>query len=109
MTCKKVLECLQPVHCIVWAKELPFAKLFGEAGLANDLDLKSDDQAEEASEEDRNWHRMKESETTTEYARRVRLAKGSLNVTLLTWQLLRFAVRPEATIRTVGHTLTTVT
>jgi hypothetical protein len=61
------------VHCIVWAKELPFAKLFGEAGLANDLDMKSDDQSEEASEEDLNWHRLKENETATAYARRVRL------------------------------------
>lgn len=61
----------QPVHCIVWAKELPFAKLFGEAGLANDLDMRSDDQGEEPSEEDTNWHRIKENETPTAYARRV--------------------------------------
>ncbi|GAQ81904.1 SMT3/SUMO-activating complex catalytic component UBA2 [Klebsormidium nitens] len=61
----------QPVHCIVWAKELPFAKLFGEAGLANDLDMRSDDQAEEPLEEDTNWHRVKENETPTAYACRV--------------------------------------
>lgn len=26
------------IHCVVWAKELLFAKLFGPRGTANDLD-----------------------------------------------------------------------
>lgn len=29
---------VQPVHCIVWAKELPFQKLFGDKSTPSDLD-----------------------------------------------------------------------
>lgn len=79
----------------MWAKELPFAKLFGEAGLANDLDMKSDDQSEEASEEDLNWHRLKENETATAYARRVRLGGSFCMVTSKFTEKLVDYCRPD--------------
>ena len=36
---------LQFVHCIVWAKELLFAKLFGDKNQENDLNVRSSDAA----------------------------------------------------------------
>ncbi|GBG69526.1 hypothetical protein CBR_g4362 [Chara braunii] len=71
----------KPVHCIVWAKELPFAKLFGERGVANDLDIRvmaegggaGEDARSEGheTEEKYSYEWCKESETSRAFARRI--------------------------------------
>lgn len=43
---------LQFVHCIVWAKDLLFAKLFGDKNQENDLNVRSSDASSSAHAED---------------------------------------------------------
>eukprot|EP00897_Mesotaenium_endlicherianum_P009495 jgi/Mesen1/8574/ME000497S07985 len=61
----------KPVHCIVWAKELPFAKLFGERGQASDLDRSTDDMSAAEEEEERAFFEMRPGERPDAFTRRV--------------------------------------
>ncbi|KAM1030630.1 hypothetical protein ACFX13_035228 [Malus domestica] len=58
------------VHCIVWAKELLFAKLFGDKNQANDLNVRSSDGASSSKQaEDVFEHR--DDEDIEQYGRRI--------------------------------------
>ncbi|CAN1255857.1 SUMO-activating enzyme subunit 2 [Linum perenne] len=58
------------VHCIVWAKELLFAKLFGDKNQDNDLNVHSGDAAGSSEQADDVFDR-KADETIEQYGRRI--------------------------------------
>ncbi|XP_073046767.1 SUMO-activating enzyme subunit 2-like [Primulina eburnea] len=58
------------VHCIVWAKELLFAKLFGDKNRENDLNVRSSD-ASVSSEQIEDVFELKVDENVEKYARRI--------------------------------------
>ncbi|XP_075520875.1 SUMO-activating enzyme subunit 2 isoform X1 [Primulina tabacum] len=58
------------VHCIVWAKELLFAKLFGDKNRENDLNVRSSD-ASVSSEPTEDVFKRKIDENIEKYARRI--------------------------------------
>ncbi|XP_075504521.1 LOW QUALITY PROTEIN: SUMO-activating enzyme subunit 2-like [Primulina tabacum] len=58
------------VHCIVWAKELLFAKLFGDKNRENDLNARSSD-ASVSSEQIEDVFERKVDENVEKYARRI--------------------------------------
>lgn len=58
------------VHCIVWAKELLFAKLFGDRSQANDLNAQSNDTPGSAKD-DTDVFDFHEDESYEEYGRRI--------------------------------------
>ncbi|KAJ7967277.1 SUMO-activating enzyme subunit 2 [Quillaja saponaria] len=58
------------VHCIVWAKELLFAKLFGDKNQENDLNVRSSD-AESSSEHKDDVFERKKDEDIEQYGRRI--------------------------------------
>ncbi|XP_043712789.1 SUMO-activating enzyme subunit 2-like [Telopea speciosissima] len=58
------------VHCIVWAKDLLFAKLFGDKNLENDLYVRSND-ASNSSEIVRDPFEQRESEDPEKYGQRI--------------------------------------
>ena len=60
----------------MWAKELPFIRLFGDQELDNDLDLRQEGMDEAAAVEERHFFRYRGSpgtknESTSAYARRI--------------------------------------
>jgi ubiquitin-like 1-activating enzyme E1 B len=59
---------LQFVHCIVWAKDLLFAKLFGDKNQDNDLDVHSKD---DDSNSKTDVFLRNEDESLDQYARRI--------------------------------------
>uniref|UniRef100_A0A0C9S4A9 SUMO-activating enzyme subunit n=1 Tax=Wollemia nobilis TaxID=56998 RepID=A0A0C9S4A9_9CONI len=59
------------VHCIVWAKELLFAKLFGDRSQANDLNVQSNDTAAGSANDDGDVLNFREGENSEDYGRRV--------------------------------------
>ncbi|GAB2291786.1 SUMO-activating enzyme subunit 2 [Dionaea muscipula] len=60
------------VHCIVWAKELLFAKLFGDKNQENDLNVRSGDGAgSSSSEHPLDVFERRNNEDIEEYGRRV--------------------------------------
>lgn len=61
---------LQFVHCIVWAKELLFAKLFGDKNQGNDLNVRSSDAAS-SSEHGGDVFERREDEDVAQYGRRI--------------------------------------
>ena len=61
---------LQFVHCIVWAKELLFAKLFGDKNQANDLNVRSSDGAS-SSEQAEDVFEHRNDEDIEQYGRRI--------------------------------------
>lgn len=60
----------QFVHCIVWAKDLLFAKLFGDKNQENDLNVRSNDPAS-SSDHAEDVFELKKDETIEQYGRRV--------------------------------------
>ncbi|XP_052204357.1 SUMO-activating enzyme subunit 2 isoform X2 [Diospyros lotus] len=58
------------VHCIVWAKDLLFAKLFGDKNLENDLNVRSNDAAS-SSEHVEDVFERKKDEGIEEYGRTI--------------------------------------
>ncbi|KAK6916608.1 Ubiquitin-activating enzyme, SCCH domain [Dillenia turbinata] len=58
------------VHCIVWAKDLLFAKLFGDKNQANDLNVRSSDAAGSSEPADNVFER-KTDEKIEQYGRRI--------------------------------------
>lgn len=58
------------VHCIVWAKELLFAKLFGDRSQANDLNAQSND-AGGSTKDDADAFDIHEDESYEDYGRRI--------------------------------------
>lgn len=61
---------MQFVHCIVWAKDLLFAKLFGDKNQANDLNVRSSDGAS-SSEQAEDVFEHRKDEDIEQYGRRV--------------------------------------
>ncbi|KAL9274726.1 SUMO-activating enzyme subunit 2-like protein [Drosera capensis] len=60
------------VHCIVWAKELLFAKLFGDKNQDNDLNVRSADGASSSSSEDAvDVFERRNDEDIEQYGRRI--------------------------------------
>ncbi|KAK6253714.1 hypothetical protein QUC31_015434 [Theobroma cacao] len=57
------------VHCIVWAKDLLFAKLFGDKNLENDLNVHSNDAANSSEHSD--VFEYRKDEDIEEYGRRI--------------------------------------
>ncbi|KAG5526686.1 hypothetical protein RHGRI_032822 [Rhododendron griersonianum] len=60
----------QFVHCIVWAKDLLFAKLFGDKNQDNDLNVRSSD-ATSSSEHAEDVFERKKDEDIEQYGRRI--------------------------------------
>ncbi|XP_065866282.1 SUMO-activating enzyme subunit 2 isoform X2 [Euphorbia lathyris] len=58
------------VHCIVWAKDLLFAKLFGDKNQGNDLNVRSSD-ASESSKHAEDVFERRENEDIEQYGRRI--------------------------------------
>ncbi|KAB2603185.1 SUMO-activating enzyme subunit 2-like [Pyrus ussuriensis x Pyrus communis] len=58
------------IHCIVWAKELLFAKLFGDKNQANDLNVRSSDGAS-SSEQAEDVFEHRNDEDIEQYGRRI--------------------------------------
>lgn len=58
------------VHCIVWAKELLFAKLFGDKNQDNDLNVRSTDAAS-SSDHPEDVFERREDEDIEQYAKRI--------------------------------------
>ncbi|XP_038900316.1 SUMO-activating enzyme subunit 2 [Benincasa hispida] len=58
------------VHCIVWAKDLLFAKLFGDKNQENDLNVRSSDPAS-SSDHAEDIFELSKDETIEHYGRRV--------------------------------------
>ncbi|XP_043711366.1 SUMO-activating enzyme subunit 2-like isoform X2 [Telopea speciosissima] len=58
------------VHCIVWAKDLLFAKLFGDKNLENDLYVRSND-ASSSSENVEDVFERREGDDLEKYGRRI--------------------------------------
>ncbi|KAB2051228.1 hypothetical protein ES319_A12G041900v1 [Gossypium barbadense] len=58
------------VHCIVWAKDLLFAKLFGDKNLENDLNVRSSD-ATNLSEHSEDVFECRKGEDIEQYGRRI--------------------------------------
>nr|ASL68817.1 SUMO-activating enzyme [Litchi chinensis] len=58
------------VHCIVWAKDLLFAKLFGDKSQGNDLNVRSSDAASSSEHADDVFERRKD-EDVDQYGRRI--------------------------------------
>uniref|UniRef100_A0A5B7AKL6 SUMO-activating enzyme subunit n=2 Tax=Davidia involucrata TaxID=16924 RepID=A0A5B7AKL6_DAVIN len=58
------------VHCIVWAKDLLFAKLFGDKNQENDLNVRSSDAAS-SSEHAEDVFDLKKDEDIEQYGRRI--------------------------------------
>ncbi|KAI5062186.1 hypothetical protein GOP47_0022725 [Adiantum capillus-veneris] len=61
----------KPVHCIVWAKDLLFGKLFGDKNQSSDLVVHTTDQNTSAATEDAEFFNLKDGETFESYACRV--------------------------------------
>lgn len=61
---------MQFVHCIVWAKDLLFAKLFGDKNQENDLNVRSSDPAS-SSDHAEDIFELNKDETIEHYGRRV--------------------------------------
>lgn len=61
---------LQFVHCIVWAKDLLFAKLFGDKNQDNDLNVRSSDAAC-SSEQTEDVLERRKGEDIEEFGRRI--------------------------------------
>ncbi|VFQ65844.1 unnamed protein product [Cuscuta campestris] len=57
------------VHCVVWAKDLLFTKLFGDKNQANDLNVRTNDSSSSSANEDVFVRR--EDEETEDYGRRI--------------------------------------
>ncbi|KAF9676050.1 hypothetical protein SADUNF_Sadunf09G0098200 [Salix dunnii] len=58
------------VHCIVWAKDLLFAKLFGDKNQENDLNVRSNDSCS-SSENKNNVFERSDDEDWEQYGRRI--------------------------------------
>ncbi|KAG8364346.1 hypothetical protein BUALT_Bualt19G0119300 [Buddleja alternifolia] len=58
------------VHCIVWAKDLLYAKLFGDKNQENDLNVRSSD-ASSSSEQVQDVFERKKDEDIEKYGRRI--------------------------------------
>ncbi|KAL6008092.1 SUMO-activating enzyme subunit 2 [Asimina triloba] len=58
------------VHCIVWAKDLLFAKLFGDRNQENDLNVRSSNAADKSKQAEDIFERI-EGEDAEQYGRRV--------------------------------------
>ncbi|XP_031252237.1 SUMO-activating enzyme subunit 2-like [Pistacia vera] len=58
------------VHCIVWAKDLLFAKLFGDKNQENDLNVRSSD-ATNSSEQAKDVFERRKDEDFGQYGRRI--------------------------------------
>ncbi|TYJ03672.1 hypothetical protein E1A91_A12G044000v1 [Gossypium mustelinum] len=58
------------VHCIVWAKDLLFAKLFGDKNLENDLNVRSSD-ATNLSEHSEDVFECRKGKDIEQYGRRI--------------------------------------
>lgn len=58
------------VHCIVWAKDLLFAKLFGDKNQDNDLNVRSSE-AGRSSEQSEDVFEQKKDEDLEQYGRRI--------------------------------------
>ncbi|GLT30615.1 hypothetical protein SLA2020_054070 [Shorea laevis] len=58
------------VHCIVWAKDLLFAKLFGDKNQENDLNVRSND-GHGSSDHSENVFEQREDEDVEQYGRRI--------------------------------------
>ncbi|XP_022146123.1 SUMO-activating enzyme subunit 2 isoform X2 [Momordica charantia] len=58
------------VHCIVWAKDLLFAKLFGDKNQENDLNVRSSDPASSSNHAE-DVFELKKEESIEQYGRRV--------------------------------------
>ena len=61
---------MQFVHCIVWAKDLLFAKLFGDKNQDNDLNVRSSDAAISSQQAEDVFERQND-EGIEEYAKRI--------------------------------------
>ena len=61
---------MQFVHCIVWAKDLLFAKLFGDKNQDNDLNVRSSDAAS-SSQQAEDVFEHQNNEGIEEYAKRI--------------------------------------
>lgn len=65
-----VVPKLQFVHCVVWAKDLLFAKLFGPKNQENDLNVRSSD-ASSSSEQIEDVFERKNDEDIEQYGRKI--------------------------------------
>lgn len=61
----------KPVHCIVWAKDLLFGRLFGDKSQASDLVVHTKDGNTPADTEDTDFFELKNGETHESYACRI--------------------------------------
>lgn len=61
----------KPVHCIVWAKDLLFGRLFGDKSLACDLVVHSKDLNSPSDTEDNDFFELKNGEAYDSYACRI--------------------------------------
>lgn len=61
----------KPVHCIVWAKDLLFGRLFGDKSQISDLVVHTNDQNTSTATEDVDFFNLKDAETHDSYACRV--------------------------------------
>lgn len=64
------------MHCLVWAKELPFIRLFGDQEVDNDLDLRQEGMDEASAVEEKHFFRYRGSpgtknESSSAFARRI--------------------------------------
>ena len=71
---------LQPVHCIVWAKDLLLGRLFGDESQARDLIVHSTNDSEASNTEDTGFFDLKDGETHEMYAKRVFDGVFGLNI-----------------------------
>lgn len=65
---------MQLIHCIVWAKELALAKLFGDKGQVSDLDVRptsNEDAAVSNDPDEAQFFEVRSGESSKAYAERV--------------------------------------
>eukprot|EP00850_Spirogloea_muscicola_P016754 SM000138S00061 [mRNA] locus=s138:354795:359010:+ [translate_table: standard] len=87
----------RPVHCIVWAKELPFLKLFGRKDQVSDLDVRTEGMDAEAEQEERQFFEKKKDESIRAFGRRVfdRIFGTNISRTLEMEDLWKQRTRPR--------------
>eukprot|EP00850_Spirogloea_muscicola_P001306 SM000005S17103 [mRNA] locus=s5:166969:171210:- [translate_table: standard] len=87
----------KPVHCIVWAKELPFLKLFGRKDQVSDLDVRTEGMDAEAEREERQFFEKKKDESIGAFGRRVfdRIFGTNISRTLEMEDLWKQRTRPR--------------
>jgi len=90
----------KPIHCIVWAKELLFQRLFGKVDAVTDLDEEGEEEGKETETVDFSTFLRKAGESVTEYAARVftRVFQLDIERLLLLDDLWKNRAKPKALV-----------